>query len=182
MRNKIALVLLIALAVVLIAGCGKPGNEAAQTEQADTTEPEQPATDAPPMMLTADGKIPIVSYLDDVEIQYETEAQKQSIVKALSDILDSDADELMAVRYPDYKGKADQWDLSTMITSYFAPSNPSEFLGSFYFDLKRPEVQAKVLELLQTLDPAAAAAHATQDQVGNTAPAQPDPQASPTED
>jgi len=92
------------------------------------------------------------SYLDNVEIQYETEEQKKNIKKALNDILTLNTEELKKQRYDDYRGNKNQWDIITLIMRYFVPDEKNKTLGNnFYKEIKKNNVKAKIKKILRSL-------------------------------
>jgi hypothetical protein len=95
---------------------------------------------------------PVADYLDNAELQCETEAQKQNIMRALNDVLTLSGQELAMRRYEDYTGKADEWDLPTLIHRHFVPDRKGKTLGSrFYTDAASARVQAQVRRILDRL-------------------------------
>jgi len=95
---------------------------------------------------------PVLDYFDNAELRYETEAQKQNIVRALHDILTLPAQELAQRRYEDYAGKPNEWDLPTLVGKHFVPDKQGKTLGpKFYIDVKSPKAQAQVRRILDRL-------------------------------
>jgi hypothetical protein len=94
----------------------------------------------------------VADYLTHAELQYETEGQKQSVIRALNDILALTGPELQQRRYDDYSGQPNTWDLPTLISRYFAPDRKGKTLGPrFYSDVKSARVQAEVRRILDRL-------------------------------
>ncbi len=92
-------------------------------------------------------------YLKNIELQYETEEQKQEIIKALNHVLSLDEKELQKQRYKDYQGKANSWDLSTLMYKYMVPNSSGSVIGAnFYKDLKSDKAQKMILEILKKLE------------------------------
>ena len=99
---------------------------------------------------------PVLGYLDKVEIQAE-HPQIPHIVAALNDALSLSSDELVPKKYPDFQGNPDQWDLRTLLERHFVPDAQGKDLGdNFYADVKAPEVQARLRQLLDQLETPAA--------------------------
>lgn len=95
---------------------------------------------------------PVAGYVDKAELQYETEAQKQNIVRALDDILTLSAQELEQRRYEDYTGKPNEWDLPTYVGKRFVPGKQGKTLGpKFYPDVKSARVQGQIRRILDRL-------------------------------
>lgn len=93
-----------------------------------------------------------LKYFENVEIQYETETQKESILTVLNDILNLSADELKNKKYPNYTGKENQWDLPTLINRYFVPADKNTTLEFFFYTkIKRKEVQEQIEKILANL-------------------------------
>ena len=80
-----------------------------------------------------------LTYLENAEVQYSEESEKQNIVNALDDVLTLSPQQLAAKRYPDYSGNEQQWDLRTLFERYFVPEEQGRTLGDdFYEELKAP--------------------------------------------
>ncbi len=93
---------------------------------------------------------PVTEYLKGIELQYETEIQKESIIVALNDILKLSSEQLKEKRYKDYTSEEDQWDLPTLIYRYFVPDRQGKSLGdNFYYDVKSEEVQKQIKQILE---------------------------------
>jgi len=93
----------------------------------------------------------VLEFFTKSELQYETEQQKESIITALSDILNLDLseDELKNKKYPNYTGEENQWDLPTLINKYFVPADQNIKLGdNFYTKFRRKEIQEQIQEIL----------------------------------
>jgi hypothetical protein len=96
----------------------------------------------------------VVDYLEHAELQCETEAQRQSVVGALEDILALSEAELRQRRYADYAGQPDAWDLPTLLSRHFVPDRQGRTLGpNFYSDAKSPAAQSLVRRVLGRLAP-----------------------------
>jgi hypothetical protein len=95
---------------------------------------------------------PVADYFDNVELQCETETQRQVVIGALGDILALGSNELGTRRYPDYRGTPDALDLPALITRHFVPDAAGKSLGPhFYHDVKSPRAQRLVRRLLDRL-------------------------------
>lgn len=94
----------------------------------------------------------VLSYLENAEIQYEGESQRENIVSALNDILNLKVEELKNRKYDDYEGEKGQWDLPTLIQKHFVPDSEGKSLGNnFYRDIKSKKVQDKITEILKEI-------------------------------
>jgi hypothetical protein len=92
-------------------------------------------------------------YFENVEIQYETEEQRENILSALNDIIYLSVEELKNKRYKNYMGEMNKWNLETLINSHFIPDNKNKKLGdNFYDKLKRKEVQEQVEKIMTSLN------------------------------
>lgn len=91
-------------------------------------------------------------YFDGVELQYENDIQKETIIQVLNDILSMPAKELRKKKYPNYVMEKDVWNLPTIIYSYFIADDSQKTLGDdLYGELKDDEVQIKIKNLLESL-------------------------------
>lgn len=95
----------------------------------------------------------VVDYLNNAELQYEGEMQKENIIKGLSDALHLPPEILQGKRYKDYQGVENSWDLRALIHHHFVPDSKMKSLGSdFYRDITSEEGRKKVTEILKTLE------------------------------
>ena len=94
----------------------------------------------------------VYEFFKNAELQYETQAQKESIITALDDILNLSLlkeEELRNKKYPNYTGENEQWDLLTLLNRYFVPADQNITLGNnFYTQIKRKEVYEQIAEIL----------------------------------
>ena len=93
----------------------------------------------------------LYDYLQNSELQYETEMQKEIIITALSDILNFDlsVEELKDKRYPNYTGKPNQWNLPTLINKYFVPEDENITFGkNIYKQLRKKRVYDTINEIV----------------------------------
>jgi len=95
---------------------------------------------------------PVTEYLKSVEVQCETEEQRQTVVRALQDVLTLPEQELGRRRYADYAGRPEAWDLPTLLARYLVPDRQGRTFGpDFYADVKSPVVQPMVRRILGRL-------------------------------
>jgi hypothetical protein len=95
----------------------------------------------------------VVEYLENAEVQYEGEEQKENIIKALKDALHLPPEILQGKRYRDYQGNENSWDLVEVIYHHFVPDSNKKVLGpNFYYDITSPEGRKKVADILETLE------------------------------
>jgi len=128
----------------------KPAADAPSQAAADA-QSQQPATDSP-----------LLAYLDNVEIQYETDRQRSNLAAALKDVLELSPEELQQKRYADYQGKPGQWTLQQLFDRHLVPDGQGKTTGrDFYNDLKQPAVQERIKALYASLVPSK---HAPADQ------------------
>lgn len=91
-------------------------------------------------------------YFNGVEVQYENDIQKETIVQVLNDILNMSGEELRRKKYPNYVGEKDAWYLPKIIYSYFVTDDSQKTLGdNLYSEIKTDEVQIKIKKLLESL-------------------------------
>ena len=91
-------------------------------------------------------------YFDEVEVQYENDIQKETIIQVLNDILSMPGEELRRKKYPNYVGEKDVWDLPKIIYGYFVADDSQKTLGDdLYSEVKTDEVQIKIKKLLKSL-------------------------------
>lgn len=91
-------------------------------------------------------------YFDGVEVQYENDIQKETIIQVLNDILNMPAEELRKKKYPNYVGENDAWNLPTIIYGYCIADDSQKTLGDdLYSEVKDDEVQIKIKKLLESL-------------------------------
>jgi hypothetical protein len=102
--------------------------------------------------ITSKGENMTSKYFDGIELQYENNFQKETIERALNDILSLEETELITRRYFDYRGKEQNWTLENVIYRYFVPNDSQKKLGdNFYRELKTKEVQVQIKKLLEKL-------------------------------
>lgn len=95
----------------------------------------------------------VVDYLDNAELQYEGEVQRENIIKGLNDALHLPPEILQGKRYCDYQGVENSWDLRALIYHHFVPDSKKRSLGSdFYRDITSEEGRIKITEILKTLE------------------------------
>lgn len=92
------------------------------------------------------------AFFEGIEIQCETEEQREVIRKALNDMLTLNEAELKKAEYPDYFRKGQKIKLGQVIYSYFVPDDSQKTLGeNFYQELKTVEVRKLLEKLLDEL-------------------------------
>jgi hypothetical protein len=90
---------------------------------------------------------------ENVEIQYETEEQRENILSALNDILYLSVEELKNKKYKNYVGEMNKWDLETLIYRHFiSDTKDMKFGDDFYNNLKSKEVQEQVEKLIISMN------------------------------
>ncbi len=95
---------------------------------------------------------PVLTYIKNAEVQYETDLQKENLAAALNDILTLPAGDLKKRKYRDYEGNENRWDLATLIQRHFVPDGAGRTLGdNFYRDVKAKEVQEEVSSILRAM-------------------------------
>ncbi len=92
-------------------------------------------------------------YLENIEIQYETQSQKAVILEVLNDMLKITPEMLKQKKYPNYTGEKDQWDCRIVLDRYFVPDDPSKTLSDdFYNEITTRTVQKRILLLISDLE------------------------------
>lgn len=92
---------------------------------------------------------PVANYLNGSELQAETDAQRQNIATALNDALNLSENQLKEKRYKDYSGKANQWDLPTLISRHFVPDAQKTLGDNFLKDVKEKDAQEQIKQILK---------------------------------
>lgn len=91
-------------------------------------------------------------YLENVEVQYETEAQKEVIITALNDIMTLEESQLRVQKYPDYTGEESKWTVEEVLQRYFVPDLSSKHIdASFYDEIKKQVTKKQIKRLLEEL-------------------------------
>ena len=92
------------------------------------------------------------SYLENAEIQFETEQQKNTLLKVFKDIQTIPPDSLELSTYPDYKGQKSIWSIQQVLYRYIVPDKSNKKLGyEFYSELKTKEVQTIIKQMEEQL-------------------------------
>ncbi len=95
----------------------------------------------------------VLDYFENAELQYEGELQEENIITALNDILNLSEEQLKTRTYQDYAGIENQWDLPTLISKHFVPSEKGKSLGKkFYNEVKTNKVQVKIEWFLNNIE------------------------------
>lgn len=88
-------------------------------------------------------------YLENVEIHYENDSQKAVIIEVLHDLATLPPNQLKQKKYPNYTGKVEQWDCTTVLSKYFVPDHSSKKLSEdFYHELQSNIVQQQIRVLI----------------------------------
>lgn len=91
-------------------------------------------------------------FFSGVEIQCETEEQKEVIVQVLRDLLTLEEEELRKQEYPDSFRKGNKIEARQIIDHHFVPDEVGKGLNDdFYTELATKEVRASIINLLQQL-------------------------------
>jgi hypothetical protein len=95
----------------------------------------------------------VAKYLSHADRQYETNAQKLEIERALRDMLEMNSDQLKKQRYADYQGHAGAWPITTLLERYFLPVPPVVLeTDRFYQDVSKSEARKAVKKQLSALE------------------------------
>ncbi|HBR30405.1 MAG TPA: hypothetical protein DD789_13310 [Firmicutes bacterium] len=94
-----------------------------------------------------------VHFFSGVEIQCETEEQKEVIVQVLRDLLTLEEEELRKQEYPDSFRKGNKIEARQVIYHHFVPDEVGKRLDvDFYKEVAIKEVRTLVINLLQKLE------------------------------
>ena len=92
-------------------------------------------------------------FFSGVEIQYETEEQKEVIVQVLRDLLTLEEEELRNKKYPDSFREGNKIEARQVIYHHFVPDEVGKRLNDdFYKEVATKEVRTLVINLLQKLE------------------------------
>ena len=95
---------------------------------------------------------PVYRYLKHSELQCEGNEQKSNVKRALVDIMTLPGHELRCMKYSDFSGVRNKWDLPTLLYRHFTPDNRQRTLGdNFYHDVKEEDVQELVKLIIKKL-------------------------------
>jgi len=95
---------------------------------------------------------PVYRYLKHSELQCEGNEQKSNVKRALVDIVTLPGYELRRMKYSDFRGVCNKWDLPTLLYKHFVPDTTQRTLGdNFYHDVKEEDVQELVKQIIRTL-------------------------------
>lgn len=105
--------LALGLAVALTGGCGpRPA------------EPRLGPAASTPVAAAEQAAAAVAAYLSDAELQAETDAQRQELRRALTDLLERPASALAAARYAGPDGTPGQRDLAAVLRGHLVPRSP----------------------------------------------------------
>jgi hypothetical protein len=94
----------------------------------------------------------VVEYLENAELQVETDAQRREIQRALSDMLDKSTAELRTRKYADYQGTPNTWTIPRLLIAYFVPRTPQNLESKrFYEDVSKPEAKVAIRHKLDEI-------------------------------
>lgn len=140
------------LSLLLVAACGPRPPEPARAAAVAASAPDAPAEQA------ADA---VLAYFTDAELQAETDAQRQELRRALTDLIEQPAAALRSARYAATDGTAGQRDLAQLLRGHFVPAAPRALdLETLIAAKPSPRLQAMVRRRLDALGAAAPAASA----------------------
>lgn len=92
-------------------------------------------------------------FFTGIEVQYETDEQKETIIQVLRDMLTLGEEELKKQEYPDYFRKGEKIEVRQVIYNHFVPDEAGKRLDdNFYKELITKEVRERIIDLLQKLD------------------------------
>ena len=151
-RHVLALVVAVC-AVSLLAGCGeRPRDAAASAARASSGSAATPA--AAPVATKASTGIALVGYLRGAEIQAETDAQRETLRKALRDLQALPAAEMRAARYAGADGRPARRDVIQVLRAHLLPPAPQGLeMEPLLVDRETDAGRAALRETLAKLDP-----------------------------
>lgn len=94
----------------------------------------------------------LAQYLENAELQCETEEQKENIHQAFRDMLTLSPEELKGKLYKNYQG-IPEWQAHVVLEKHFVPDSQM-FLDkdTFYEDLKDPRAQKNIQQWLKKME------------------------------
>jgi len=118
----------------------------------DTARLLSPTVQPAGAALEPEGRPDLVDFLEGAQVQYESEAQRLTILGALEDSLALSVQDLRDRRYRDDEGNEGQWDLRTLLTRHLVPDSREKSPGfHFYSDVKSPEAMARIETLIEEI-------------------------------
>ncbi|MBN1531114.1 MAG: hypothetical protein JXA20_00490 [Spirochaetes bacterium] len=95
----------------------------------------------------------VLDFLENAELQYHGDTQRENLAQACRDILTLTPDELRLKRYRDYAGREGAWDLPTLLYRHLVPSRKGKTLGDdFYRRVKEADTQRVIERLLERVE------------------------------
>lgn len=118
----------------------------------DTTRLVSPPVQAAGAAQEPEDRPDLVDFLEGAQVQYESEAQRLTILGALEDSLALSVQDLRDRRYRDDQGNEGQWDLRTLVTRHIVPDSREKSPGfHFYDDVKSPAAMAGIETLIEEI-------------------------------
>jgi hypothetical protein len=107
----------------------------------------------PRMAAAPRGQNVVAAYLAQADRQYETNAQRGEIERALEDMLTQPPEVLRNRRYADYGGTDYNWTAPLLIQRYFVPAQPVPGWNekNFYRDVSAPAARAAIRAQLEAM-------------------------------
>ncbi len=94
---------------------------------------------------------PVLNFLKNSDLKFDNKIQRDNLMQAFRDIIMLSTDDLIKVRYKDYDGNENRWDLQTLFTKHFVPKKQGLTWGDhFYKDVKTDSVKAIISKFLIT--------------------------------
>lgn len=153
--------LALGLVVALASGCGPRPADRAPEASAASAAPT--ASSVPPTVTASEtAATAVAAYLADAELQAETDAQRQELRRALTDLLERPASALAASRYAAPDGTPGQRDLAAVLRGHLVPRSPRPLdLQTLLAAQGHPTLAEAVRPHLAALVPAAPASTAS---------------------
>lgn len=91
------------------------------------------------------------TYLQDIEVQAETDEQYIQVKNAFLDMLILPASELKMKRYKDYQGNPNRWSIQELLNRHVCPVSADHMFNekTFYKELETPEVKDSLTKIIR---------------------------------
>ena len=96
----------------------------------------------------------VAAYLENAEVQAETDAQRSQVRRALTDIAEKSPAELREQKYRDYSGNEQGWLVTDVLRAHVVPGRPQALHPDRFFDdAARPEAKQAARKMLESMTP-----------------------------
>lgn len=153
--------LALGLVVALASGCGPRPADRAPAASAVSAAPAASSV-SPAVTASESAAAAVAAYLTDAELQAETDAQRQELRRALTDLLERPPSALATARYAAPDGMPGQRDLAAVLRGHLVPRSPRPLnLEMLLAAQGHPKLAEAVRPHLAALSPAAPASAAS---------------------